>query len=202
MSFLQYNSQQDIQKHIQQYIPQYIIDHLLRSKKTINEIKQNIDKIKNITDKSNIYDLIVYYNKLNFTYQSLYSYLNEEINKNFNVLYKKSKTIEIDKTKKYICLRYSDIYPIKIFLPKKQEIKEEDTDEIKEIKRELNENIDFVKIDENIYYNASIIRSDYVNYFASQCPFKSDEKEEDDICFFLKMLIDNNIHLVCIPSSM
>ena len=55
-----------------------------------------------------------------------------------------------------------------------------------------------VKIKENLLlYNASIINNQKgLNYYASQCPI-----EGNDTCFFLKMLIDNNIQLVCIPAS-
>ena len=52
-----------------------------------------------------------------------------------------------------------------------------------------------VNIDKNFDYNASIINSDGFNYIASQCPM-----ENFDICLFLKMLIDNDIKLINIPS--
>ena len=191
----------------QQYIQEFIINKFLNSKKIINEIKENIDKTEDI---DNITKLNSYYNDLNLSFKDLYIYLNQVIDKRtgahiidefFNVFYKDYRptyyTSKIDKTKKYICLRYFDIYPLKIYFPKIKENIDEDIEK-KEIKKELNENIDVIKIDDNIYYNASIIKHNDFNYIASQCPFTSFYKDEDinidDISKVLNYYIDKEIY--------
>lgn len=103
-----------------------------------------------------------------------YYNLNGDIISNKTKLYNDLSTkIFIDPTKTNIFLRYLDIYPL----------------------------IEPVKIYDNIVYNANSIKSDVddFNYYASQCPVN--DFKNYDICFFLKMLIDNDIKLVCIPSS-
>jgi len=151
-------------------------EKIIFSNSSLRTIKEIIKYIQS-NDEVDINNLKLYFNLYMNTYRDLYRYIISKQNEKYNIIYDGfyvSEDMVSDKTKKYMFMRYDYIYPIK----------------------------NIIQIDDNVDYNACKIDGiNGIEYIASECPFEIGAGEDYDICFFIKMLIDNDIKLVSIPSS-
>jgi len=58
-----------------------------------------------------------------------------------------------------------------------------------------------IKINEQYFYNASFIPTQYYNYYASHCPIYNFDRKLDSL-LFIQMLYDNDINIVSIPANL
>ena len=129
-----------------------------------------------------MYSLINQINKekliqLYYTHYKLdLDYLNERLEKMFQTYaIKTSSCIHFYDTlkPKKLFYRFDKIYPLK----------------------------NMIEINDNYYYNASLIPTQYYTYYASQCPIYN-MFNDIDCPLFIKMIYDNDIKIISIPTNL